>query len=437
MDTADPARTNTTVEREMTAHDDHPPVVPMVQLVASSSRGQALEPWDNDDDALLTEAAQSFEQLMSSSSSQVSKGDFNQPETKPCSQLHSAVPNGSSAPNGDDSWDQTDISLEVDPDVLASAFDELESANLVNKPREFASPDRPNPAPSPTTAAKQGASTLKNSGTKSSLRQMVLNVTTDKPSLPALSNTDVTTTVLPTVANTSESDDLLPPAPKRKPWERKKPLPSGNQLTAGGPSTSVTSQLTNVSQGDFSFRPFCYIEDMYNELVRTTSSGSIPRRRIYTIRGLLISLLSSLEHHQGTRWTLAARLADGSATVDLDISSELLTSWIGLTAAESESLRQMSRVATTGSEANVVALQEAQKHRHRLRTALSNFQARLANLAGLFDISPPNPTSLGVGDSSEEKPIRPILVGYRPLDGDWLTQLHNRVLARWGTRVLD
>ncbi|GAA52310.1 hypothetical protein CLF_107814 [Clonorchis sinensis] len=80
---------------------------------------------------------------------------------------------------------------------------------------------------------------------------------------------------------------------------------------------------------------------------------------------------------------------------------------------------------------------QAQKHRHRLRTALSNFQARLANLAGLFDISPPNPTSLGVGDSSEEKPIRPILVGYRPLDGDWLTQLHNRVLARWGTRVLD
>ncbi|GAA52311.1 gamma-aminobutyric acid receptor-associated protein-like 1, partial [Clonorchis sinensis] len=79
MDTADPARTNTTIEREMTAHDDHPPVVPMVQLVASSSRGQALEPWDNDDDALLTEAAQSFEQLMSSSSSQVSKGDFNQP----------------------------------------------------------------------------------------------------------------------------------------------------------------------------------------------------------------------------------------------------------------------------------------------------------------------------------------------------------------------
>ncbi|KER27578.1 hypothetical protein T265_13763, partial [Opisthorchis viverrini] len=311
----------------------------------------------------------------------------------------------------------------------ASAFDELESANLVNKPCEFTSPDRPDPTPSPTPVGKQGASTRKNLGVKSSLRQTVLNVTAEKP---AISNT-----VLPTVVDASESDDLLPPAPKRKPWERKKPIPSANQLTSGEPSTSATSQLTNVPQGDFSFRPFCYIQDMYNELVRTTSSGSMPRRRIYTIRGLLISLLSSLEHHQGTRWTLAARLADGSATVDLDISSELLTSWIGLTAAESESLRQMSRVAATGSEANVVALQEAQKHRHRLRSALSNFQARLANLAGLFDITPPTPTSLGAGDSSEEKPIRPILVGYRPLDGDWLTQLHNRVLARWGTRVLD
>ncbi|TGZ56828.1 hypothetical protein CRM22_010077 [Opisthorchis felineus] len=258
--TADPAHADTTTEREMTIHDDHPPVVPMVHLVASSSGGQAHEPWDNDDDALLTEAAQSFEQLMSSSSSQVSKGDFNQPETKPCSQLHSAVMDGSSAPNADDSWEQTDISLEVDPDVLASAFDELESANLVNKPSEFASPDRPNPAASPTPAAKQGTSTLKNSGTKSSLRQTVLNVTTEKPSLPAVSNTGITTTVLPTVVNASESDDLLPPAPKRKPWERKKPLPSVNQPTAGGPSTSATSQLTSVPQGDFSFRPFCYIE---------------------------------------------------------------------------------------------------------------------------------------------------------------------------------
>ncbi|KAF7239557.1 hypothetical protein EG68_10650, partial [Paragonimus skrjabini miyazakii] len=147
----------------------------------------------------------------------------------------------------------------------------------------------------------------------------------------------------------------------------------------------------------------------------------------------------SLEHHQGTRWTLAARLADGSATVDVDIASELLTAWIGLTAAESESLRQMSRVNVGGEQANAVALQEARKHRQRLRTALSNFQLQLSNMSGLFDLQPPTPTAttrVRPSENEEERPVRPILIAYRPLDGTWLEQLHERVQIQWDTHLL-
>ncbi|VDQ15361.1 unnamed protein product [Trichobilharzia regenti] len=90
---------------------------------------------------------------------------------------------------------------------------------------------------------------------------------------------------------------------------------------------------------------------MYHDLLQNNvNNGNLNRiSSVYRIRGLLISLLSSLEHHHGTKWTLAVRITDGSAIVDLDVSSELLTEWIGLSPQESESLRQMSRLDPNSS----------------------------------------------------------------------------------------
>lgn len=50
------------------------------------------------------------------------------------------------------------------------------------------------------------------------------------------------------------------------------------------------------------------------------------------------------------------RITDGSAILDLDVASDLLTEWIGLTPSESESLRRLSKIDSDSS--NPLALQE-------------------------------------------------------------------------------
>ncbi|CAH8430826.1 unnamed protein product [Heterobilharzia americana] len=304
--------------------------------------------------------------------------------------------------------------------------------------------------------------------------------------------------------NIDGSEDLLPPAPKRKQLDLKQTncvtissnLKNASQPTSSSSNLSSVLKLTdekykssiqrfsdvddntdaqcslsyhqssNSLERNYQFQPFCYIQDMYQNLLKSnvsSSSSSNSTGAVYTIRGLLISLLSSLEHHHGTKWTLAVRITDGSAIVDLDVLSDLLTEWIGLTPHESESLRQMSRIDPNSSNSH--AVQEAQKHRHRLRTALTNFQEFLSHLGGLFTVTQAactvsndkmtasignkDNTSTSCSDNNKsninenndnnnnvDKPIRPVLIGYSELDNCWLEELKNRVNIHYGDKKL-
>ncbi|KAK4473274.1 hypothetical protein MN116_004443 [Schistosoma mekongi] len=270
--------------------------------------------------------------------------------------------------------------------------------------------------------------------------------------------------------NTDCSEDLLPPVPKRKTLgltqsssiESTSKFKSTLQATTSSSRSSIVSKPTecddkqhavsrqspNSVKIDYHFHPFCYIQDMYHNLLKTETSSdkSTCTNTVYTIRGLLISLLSSLEHHHGTKWTLAVRITDGSAILDLDVSSNLLTEWIGLTPQESESLRRMSKVDSNSSD--ILAVQEAQKHRQRLRNALTNFQTFLSHLGGLFRITIQSSQSYNDGDNDDvrselknkdstidnnmnQSTVRPMLIGYQEIDQCWLEQLQYRINVRY------
>ncbi|CAH8823474.1 unnamed protein product [Trichobilharzia szidati] len=464
---------------------------------------------------------------------------------------------------------------QVDPDILATALAEIDDHKpvkdltvqqpIVNVVKSYhstmkVSPTLPTVATSSSSSSSTSSSLMAKSFTpnqppklqsepRQTLKQTLLNLYTrndtltkrdmdasSSPSpsaasssscLPKIQLTKPSTVesiksaiVKPTI-DIDDSEDLLPPAPKRKPIELKQNTASvtgvsgnksnlkdilrsnvpssglstmlktdegksktslsrnndfddnnnndnnNNSSTAVGckPQTAIcqpiitttTTTTTTSSQSDYRFQPFCYIQDMYHSLLQNNvNNGNVNTvSSVYRIRGLLISLLSSLEHHHGTKWTLAVRITDGSAIVDLDVSSELLTEWIGLTPQESESLRQMSRVDPNSS--NSFAVQEAQKHRQRLRTALTNFQGFLSHLGGLFTItaqqsSTPDDTDKATtsdttGDKNStsarqsnddnssssnrttDKASRPLLIGYSELDNCWLKELHNRVIT--------
>ncbi|CAH8436643.1 unnamed protein product [Schistosoma margrebowiei] len=410
------------------------------------------------------------------------------------------------------SIDSDDPFLEdqVDPDILASALaeiDEQQSINSTNEMRIFQS----NKKVSETTANSSTLSStlMKKSCTvsqpiksqiesKQSLKQTLLklqsrslsvNKLNDNPSLPSSSSSKpqptepfspepVKTDIKKVQTNIDNNEDLLPPVPKRKTLEFKQTnstiasnSKSKNILQFASSSShqviSTTTeddhdkhmvssrQLSSSSlEIDYHFHPFCYIQDIYDKLLKTkdSSNGSASINTVYTIRGLLISLLSSLEHHNGTKWTLAVRITDGSAILDLDVASDLLTEWIGLTPSESESLRRLSKIDSDSS--NPLAVQEAQKHRQRLRTALTNFQIFLSHLGGLFNITiqtcndnvlkcekntanntntttANTTTTTNIDQSSLSSSIRPILIGYKEIDQYWLKELQNRINVRY------
>ncbi|VEL37350.1 unnamed protein product [Protopolystoma xenopodis] len=111
-------------------------------------------------------------------------------------------------------------------------------------------------------------------------------------------------------------------------------------------------------QSDDKFHPFCYIQDIYCALVAKASSDSSSeiagqhsfpnsslssgcgnRNGPFTVRAMLVSLLSRLRNNQGQRWSLAGRIIDGSASLDVIFHSDLLTRLIGLGPGQVETLR--------------------------------------------------------------------------------------------------
>ncbi|VDP05745.1 unnamed protein product, partial [Schistosoma margrebowiei] len=96
----------------------------------------------------------------------------------------------------------------------------------------------------------------------------------------------------------------------------------------------------------------------------------------------------------------------------------------------------------------------AQKHRQRLRTALTNFQIFLSHLGGLFNITiqtcndnvvkcekntvnntntttANTTTTTNIDQSSLSSSIHPILIGYKEIDQCWLKELQNRINVRY------
>nr|CAH8822029.1 unnamed protein product [Trichobilharzia regenti] len=458
--------------------------------------------------------------------------------------------------DGDDDHDPF-LDDQVDPDILASALADIDDHKpvkdpivqqpIVNVVKSFHSAIKVSPTPLPTVATASSSFSSSSSSSlsltansftsnqplkvqsesKQTLKQTLLNlytrneVLTKRGDMDAPSSFSSSSSSLPKIqlakpspvesaklaiikpnTDIDDSEDLLPPAPKRKPIELKQNTSSVNVVSASKSNlkdiilrptvsssglstmlktdeekwktlssknnndnnnkssndvsyktqTAICQPITISSQTDYRFQPFCYIQDMYHDLLQNNvNNGNLNRiSSVYRIRGLLISLLSSLEHHHGTKWTLAVRITDGSAIVDLDVSSELLTEWIGLSPQESESLRQMSRLDPNSSSSFTV--QEAQKHRQRLRTALTNFQGFLSHLGGLFTITAQQSStsddsnkattlsdtvdkncSTSVRQSSDDnnttadKAVRPLLIGYSELDHCWLRELQNRV----------
>ncbi|CAH8436190.1 unnamed protein product [Schistosoma bovis] len=348
----------------------------------------------------------------------------------------------------------------------------------------------------PIKSQIESKQSLKQTLLKLQSRSRLVNKLNDNPSLPSSSSSSskpqptepfspepVKPDIKKVQTNIDNNEDLLPPVPKRKTLEFKQTnstigsnSKSKNILQfASSSSHQIVSMATednhdkhmvssrqlssNSLEIDYHFHPFCYIQDIYDKLLKTkdSSNGSASINTVYTIRGLLISLLSSLEHHNGTKWTLAVRITDGSAILDLDVASDLLTEWIGLTPSESESLRRLSKIDSDSS--NPLALQEAQKHRQRLRTALTNFQIFLSHLGGLFNITiqtcndnivkcgkntanntntanTTTTSSSSIDQSSLSSSIRPILIGYKEIDQCWLKELQTRINVRYTEKSL-
>lgn len=489
------------------------------------------------DDAILSHAAQSMEKQLDCNRSGVSISrsslhSFNDPLRLPASVIsdererlsneskssclqrtHAVV--GESENNVSIDSDDPFLEDQVDPDILASALaeiDEQQSMNSTNFPKtnQLKGNEIPifqsNKKVSETTATSSTlSSTLMTKSctisqpiksgieSKQSLKQTLLklqsrsrlvNKLNDNPSLLSSSSKPqpsepfspepVKSDVIKVQTNINNSEELLPPVPKRKTLEFKQTnstiasnSKSKNILQfASSSNHQVVSTITEDNHDkhmvssrqlssssleiDYHFYPFCYIQDIYDKLLKTkdSSNSSASINSVYTIRGLLISLLSSLEHHNGTKWTLSVRITDGSAILDLDVASDLLTEWIGLTPSESESLRRLSKSDSDSS--NPLAVQEAQKHRQRLRTALTNFQIFLSHLGGLFNITiqtcndnvvkceknTPNNATTIIDQSSLSSSIRPILIGYKEIDQCWLKELQSRINVRYAEKSL-
>ncbi|VDM30610.1 unnamed protein product [Hydatigera taeniaeformis] len=103
---------------------------------------------------------------------------------------------------------------------------------------------------------------------------------------------------------------------------------------------TTTSALQPQRQQHSSRMPqFAYLQDIYYDRQQRPGGGS----EVHLIRGMLISIQSQLEHHEGQRWSLTVRLTDGTAVLDADMEDELLHRLIGLSALEVEAMKQMGR----------------------------------------------------------------------------------------------
>ena len=94
--------------------------------------------------------------------------------------------------------------------------------------------------------------------------------------------------------------------------------------------------------------PFAYLQDIYYRLQQYRGVGT----EVCAVRGVLVSLQSHLEHHEGRYWSLTIRLADGTATVDADMEDDLLRRLIGVSAMEAEGMKLLGR---QGNEVNLAA----------------------------------------------------------------------------------
>ncbi|CDS38185.1 recQ mediated genome instability protein 1 [Echinococcus multilocularis] len=148
---------------------------------------------------------------------------------------------------------------------------------------------------------------------------------------------------------------------------------------------------------------FAYLQDIYYDRQQRRGGGS----EVHSVRGMLVSVQSQLEHHNGQRWSLTVRLTDGTAILDADMEDKLLHRLIGLSAIEVEAMKQLGR-------------QGDESQRQRLRAIINAFQLKLCHFSGIFEVIFP--------DASSASTSRPRIRHFQLLDQQWPSFLQDRIL---------
>ncbi|KAL5105224.1 RecQ-mediated genome instability protein 1 [Taenia crassiceps] len=141
---------------------------------------------------------------------------------------------------------------------------------------------------------------------------------------------------------------------------------------------------------------FAYLQDIYYDRQQRRSGGS----EVHSVRGMLISVQSQLEHHEGQRWSLTVRLTDGTAVLDADMEDELLHRLIGLSALEVEAMKQLGR-------------QKDEGQKQRLREVVNAFQMKLCHFSGIFEVIFPDAAITSATS------CRPRIRQFQLLDQQW------------------
>ncbi|KAM3174546.1 hypothetical protein ACTXT7_010312 [Hymenolepis weldensis] len=252
---------------------------------------------------------------------------------------------------------EIDFSPQSDHGAPPSPANSLSSNKVVPTKRPCLSPDRKPPIISssgqqvPVVPQKQpmlhSASTLhqenfaeatESSTSAPSQKQLILQ----QPTQPAQRSLPVSSTSL---VQKNVRSVVQPPLTSSSQVDIRRYLGSGSPQQHPVPHQSTASG----KEAQNPIPTFAYLQDIYHNMQqrRDTHGGEIA-----SIRGMLVSVQSRLEHHEGTHWSLTVRLSDGTATVDADVEDDLLRLLIGLSAVEAEAMRRLGRQGDMNDEAN-------------------------------------------------------------------------------------
>ncbi|XP_059153882.1 recQ-mediated genome instability protein 1-like isoform X3 [Physella acuta] len=142
--------------------------------------------------------------------------------------------------------------------------------------------------------------------------------------------------------------------------------------------STVTSPYSNVSKLPKAvIRPFCdtpATDECVAPPFRYLSElSSLKPPALLTVKAYISTLTNKLGCAEGNQWTLSCRINDGTATLDVDFSNDVLTKLIGFTAEESLMMRQKAK--TDPGQRQIVT------------QGLYKCQQKLINISCLMDVA--------------------------------------------------